>query len=640
MSVPMTVKVQNLGRFLSAMIMPNISVFIAWGIISGLFIKSGWCPNQTLEKVLSPISVYLFPILIANTGGYLINGKRGAIVGSIAVVGAIISTAIPMLLGAMIIGPIGGWITYYFDKISKYKVKSGFEMLVNNFSVGILGVLLLFISFLCIGPMIEKLSCFLGYVVNLMINNHLLPFIAILIEPAKIFFLNNVINHGVLFPLGIQEVVKFNKSIFFLIESNPGPGIGVLMAWFFFGCDNIKKSLKEAIVIQLFGGIHEIYFPYVLKNPRLILALILGSITGIFILIVLRGGLISAASPGSIISILAMTPKGLYVINLLAIIISFLVSFLVSCMLLKISNRNHYVKGSNTKIEKDNFLINSSFQKNRTCIKSSLDSHKCIRNIIFACDAGMGSSAVAAGILRNKIHDLNIFNITVSNAAIDSIPNFGVDLIITHYSLTDRARKRNSNAKHLSLNSFLDNAFYNELSKYLVENNLDNNSSILDFSVRNQNNFSSKKNVFSLTKENIFLGQIASSKEEVIRFIGRQLVNQGYVKEEYIEAMLEREKMMSTWLGESIALPHGTIQSKDFILNTGIIFCQFPNGILFGDDPEDIAHLVIGVAARNNEHIPVVSNITNILDNNDVIKSLSITKNIDDVLYLFSRKNI
>ncbi|XBC39723.1 MAG: PTS mannitol transporter subunit IICBA [Buchnera aphidicola (Chaetogeoica yunlongensis)] len=638
MSVPITVKIQNVGRFLSTMIMPNISIFIAWGIVSGLFMSYGWFPNKNLEKILLPISMYLFPILIANTGGYLINGRKGAIVGSIAIIGAIASTTMPMLLGAMIIGPLGGWITYYFDKISKYRIKSGFEMLINNFSISILGIFLLLISFFLIGPMIESLSYFLGYIINSMISNHLLPFVAILIEPAKILFLNNIINHGVLFPLGIQEVVKFNKSILFLIESNPGPGLGVLLAWFFLGKDNVKKSSREAIIIQFFGGVHEVYFPYVLKYPRLIFGLIFGSMTGIFILIILHGGLISAVSPGSIISILTMTPKNLYFVNFLAIVVSCLVSFIISCILLKINNKNSYINDDFNISNKDIFLIDSLSNKKNTYITSVLDSKKSIYNIVVACDAGMGSSAISAGILRKKLDSFSLSKkIKVVNTSIDSIPNYGVDLIITHCSLSERARNKNFQAQHLSLNNFLDDGFYNELSEYLSKNNHKKDDDSIINKVCDLNSIDNKKKIFDVTKKNIFLNQRASNKEEVIKFIGEQLVMQGYVKEEYIESMLEREKMMSTWLGESIALPHGTIKGKDSILNTGIIFCQFPTGVLFGDEPEDIAYLVIGIAARNNEHISVVSKITNILDNKDIIKNISTTKSINDILSLFSR---
>ncbi|QCI23526.1 PTS mannitol transporter subunit IICBA [Buchnera aphidicola] len=636
MSVLIKVKVQNIGRFLSKMIMPNISAFIAWGLISGLFFHSGWIPNKDLEKIAGPMVAYLFPILIANKGGQLISGKRGAIVGSIAIIGAAVNTTSPMLLGAMIIGPLGGWIIRWFDKIIKNNIASSFEMLINNFSSGIIGILLSIVSFFVIGPIIEQFSNILEYSVNIIIKNNFLPLISIFIEPAKIFFLNNAINHGIFSSLGMQEVDKFNKSIFFLIESNPGPGIGVLMALFCLKnqSKDIKSSLRNASIIQLLGGIHEVYFPYVLLNPKLIIALILGSMANISVLTIFNGGLVSAASPGSIISIFAMTPKGLYIVNTFSVAISFLVSFIMSFIILKIFSTNYQENDIKILIQREK--TTSELNDGSKLIDDNyLDSRKKINKIIVACDAGMGSSAIGAGILKKILNGLNI-NIVVSNAAIDSISN-DTDLVITHKNLTDRARIQHPKLQHLSLNNFLDYNFYKMLGKYLVKNNIDDTKIFHSDKIENKKEDIKINNLFYFTKKNVFLNKKARNKEEAIRFIGEQLVKQGYVKQDYISAMLERENMMSTWLGESIALPHGTIKAKDSILKTGAIFCQFPQGVRFGDDPGDIAFLVIGIAARNNEHVMIVSNITNALDDKLVIKNLSNTRNVNDVLKLFSQ---
>ncbi|XBC42279.1 MAG: PTS mannitol transporter subunit IICBA [Buchnera aphidicola (Meitanaphis elongallis)] len=636
MSMLIKVKIQNIGRFLSKMIMPNISAFIAWGLISGLFFRFGWIPNTNLEKIINPMIIYLFPILIAGTGGGLISGKRGAIVGSIAIMGAIVNTTLPMLLGAMIIGPLGGWFIYQFDSVFKHKISSSFEMLVNNFSAGIIGILLSVVSFSIIGPIIEAFSNILEYGVNVIIKHNFLPLISIFIEPAKILFLNNAINHGIFSSLGMQEVDVSNKSIFFLIESNPGPGVGALMALFFLEYKNrdARFSLRNAAIIQFFGGIHEIYFPYILLNPKLIIALILGGMSNIFMLMLFNGGLMSTASPGSIISILAMTPKGLYLVNITAVIFSFLVSFLVSLIILKISNKKCQKNVATVPIECEykNLELNDSLHGiNDNHFNFSTE----IKKIVVACDAGMGSSAVGAGMLRNVLKNLNA-SIVVVNSSIDSIPD-NADLVITHKNLTERAKMQCPKLKHLSLNNFLDNSFYEKLVKYFIRHGVNNNFKIS----RNDEMIHEKEtktinNLFSFTERNIFLNQTAENKEEAIKFIGMQLVKQGYVKKEYIKAMLEREEIMSTWLGESVALPHGTITAKDSILKTGAIFCQFPKGVHFGNDPKDIAFLVIGIAARNNEHVMVVSNITRILDDNKVIKNLSNTSNVNDVLRLFS----
>jgi len=629
MSISIKLKIQNFGRFLSNMIMPNISIFIAWGIMTALFIPLGWQPNKTLEQLISPMIFYLLPILIGYTGGSLISSSRGGVVGSIATIGVITSTNIPMLLGGMIVGPLGGWIIKYFDKKIENKIKNGFEMLVNNFSVAICGILLAIISFFIIGPVIQWICYILGKFIKIIISYNLLPLTAIIIEPAKIFFLNNVINHGIFSPLGIQDTLENHSSIFFLIESNPGPGLGVLIAWFFFGRGELCKSSGGAAIIEFLGGVHEIYFPYVLIKPKLIISLILGGMTGIFVLVLLHGGLISAASPGSILSILAMTPKGFYLINMSAVFCSFMISFIGSAFLLKY-NFNTIEKNNKDIVKKNNDLNLKTSKHNLNTLQFSN-----IQKIIIACDAGMGSSAMGASILRKKIKNANLNHISISNMAINVLPK-NADLIITHQNLTSRAQEHAPYAQHISLKNFLNNSFYDNLVEKLIENKVYfNKNHTSSFHIIQQEN---SGNFFKLTEKNIFLNQYAKNKEEAIYIVGKNLVKQGYAKFDYINSMLEREKIASTWLGESIALPHGTIEGKDFVLRTGIIFCQFPQGVHFGEEVDDIAYLVIGIAAKHNEHIMVVSNITNALDDQETIKKLSHTTSVQEVLSLLNTK--
>ncbi|AEO08902.1 PTS system mannitol-specific IIABC component [Buchnera aphidicola str. Ak (Acyrthosiphon kondoi)] len=632
MLILIKLKIQNFGRFLSNMIMPNISIFIAWGIMTALFMPLGWQPNKNLEQLISPIIFYLLPILIGYTGGSLISGSRGGLVGSITTIGVITSTNIPMLLGGMIVGPLGGWVIKYFDKKIENKIKNGFEMLVNNFSLAIFGILLAIISFFTIGPFIEWISLILGELIKIIVSYNLLPLTAIVIEPAKIFFLNNVINHGIFSPLGIQDALDKHSSIFFLIESNPGPGLGVLMAWFFFGKGELSRSSGGAALIEFLGGVHEIYFPYVLIKPKLIISLILGGMSGIFMLVLLHGGLISAASPGSILSILALTPKHLYFANITSIFCSFIISFISSIILLKF-NFYTFNQDSRKNINKHkNHLNIEILQDNFDTIKFSE-----IKTIIVACDAGMGSSAMGASILRKKIKSANLNHISILNMAINVLPK-NADLVITHKNLTHRAQEYAPDAQHISLKNFLNNNFYDNLVKQLIKSTRDlknNPSNSLKI-----NNIKTSHNLFQLSEHDIILNQYANNKEEAINIVGKHLVKQGYVKSDYINSMLEREKIASTWLGESIALPHGTIEAKDSILRTGIIFCQFPQGVLFGEDIDDIAYLVIGIAAKNNEHIMVVSSITNALDNKDTIKILSNTTSTKEALSLLTIEKI
>jgi len=625
------IKVQNFGRFLSNMVMPNIGAFIAWGIITALFIPTGWVPNETLAKLVGPMITYLLPLLIGFTGGRLVGGDRGGVVGAITVMGVIVGADMPMFLGAMIGGPLGGWCIKRFDRWVDCKIKSGFEMLVNNFSAGIIGMLLAILAFLAIGPLVEALSKVLAAGVHIMVIHNLLPLASIFVEPAKILFLNNAINHGIFSPLGIQQATETGKSIFFLIEANPGPGMGVLMAYMFFGRGSAKQSAGGAAIIHFLGGIHEIYFPYVLMNPRLLLAVILGGMTGMFTLTLLNGGLVSPASPGSILAVLAMTPKGAYFANIAAIVAAFAVSFVVSALLLKTTKAK---EGDDldeaTRRMQDMKAESKGGKPSATGVAGDLST---VRKIIVACDAGMGSSAMGAGVLRKKVQDAGLTNISVTNSAINNLPD-DVDLVITHRDLTERAMRQVPHAQHISLTNFLDSGLYTDLTSRLVEVNKASQykekvtTTLGDSIVADTDN----ENLFRMSESNIFLGLQATSKEDAIRFAGEQLVKGGYVQAEYVEAMLAREQLTSTYLGESIAVPHGTIEAKDRVLKTGIVFCQYPAGIRWGDDEDDSARLVIGIAARNNEHINVITKLTTALDEDGVIDRLANTTSVEEVL--------
>ncbi|MBE5201761.1 PTS mannitol transporter subunit IICBA [Pectobacterium sp. FL60-S17] len=631
LSPDIKIKVQNFGRFLSNMVMPNIGAFIAWGIITALFIPTGWFPNATLAKLVGPMITYLLPLLIGYTGGRLVFGERGGVVGAITTMGVIVGTDIPMFLGAMIVGPLGGWAIKRFDRMVDGKIKSGFEMLVNNFSAGIIGMLLAILSFLAIGPLVEVFSQVLASGVNLMVQNNLLPFTSIFVEPAKILFLNNAINHGIFSPLGIQQATETGKSIFFLIEANPGPGMGVLMAYMFFGRGNAKESAPGAAIIHFLGGIHEIYFPYVLMNPRLIIAVILGGMTGVFTLSVLGGGLVSPASPGSILAVLAMTPKGAYFANLAAIAAAFAVSFIVSAILLKSTKQKEEDLSDATRRMQE---MKASSKGTATNVGVSGDMST-VRKIIVACDAGMGSSAMGAGVLRKKVQDAGLTNISVTNSAINSLPD-DVDLVITHRDLTERAMRHAPQAQHISLTNFLDSGLYSDLvARLTAAQGAVKSEAVATLAPAVAD---AQANLFQLGAGNVFLNQHATDKEQAIRFAGEQLVKGGYVEPAYVEAMLEREKLTSTYLGESIAVPHGTIEAKDRVLKTGVVFCQYPEGVRFGDEEDEVARLVIGIAARNNEHIQVITSLTNALDDDAVIERLAQTQDVQDVLDLLSGK--
>ena len=610
-------RIQNFGRFASAVVMPNIGAFIAWGFITALFIPTGWLPNETLGKLVGPMITYLLPLLIGYTGGRLVGGDRGAVVGAITTMGVIVGSDIPMFLGAMIAGPLGGYAIKKFDRWVDGKIKSGFEMLVNNFSAGIIGMILALIAFLAIGPSVKALSTALAAGVDVLVNADLLPLTSLFVEPAKILFLNNAINHGIFSPLGIQQSQEFGQSVFFLIEANPGPGLGVLLAYMLFGKGSAKQTASGAAIIHFFGGIHEIYFPYVLMNPRLLLAVIAGGMSGVFTLTLTHSGLVAPASPGSIFAVLLMTPKSSMFGVILAVLIACAVSFVIASFFLKIQ------KGEGSLEEATQQMKNLKSGQNANVNHVEIN-YNGLKKIFVSCDAGMGSSAMGASMLRKKVKDAGL-DIEVANCAINDLPD-NARLVITHQDLTLRAKQQVPTAMHLSLTNFLDNKFYDHLVSELK-------AEVGQQSEKPAETVETHAH-FTLAPNQVFLGLKAANKEEAIRFAGEQLVKGGFVQPSYVDAMLEREKLVSTYLGEGVAVPHGTIEAKDAVLKTGIVFCQYPDGVRFTDEEDGVAKLVIGIAARNNEHIQVVTAITNALDSEEAINTLTTTDDVEKVLAL------
>jgi PTS system mannitol-specific IIC component len=455
------VKIQKFGSYLSGMVMPNIGAFIAWGLITALFIPTGWWPNADLAKLVGPMITFLLPLLIGYTGGHTVYGIRGGVVGATATLGVIVGTDIPMLLGAMIMGPLGGFVIKKFDQAIHGKVKSGFEMLVNNFSSGIIGGILTLIAYKGVGPLVEGLSKALAHGVQFIVDANMLPLANVFIEPAKVLFLNNAINHGILSPLGIEQAAKAGKSILFLLETNPGPGLGILLAYWLFGKGAAKQTAPGAVIIHFLGGIHEIYFPYILMKPMLIFAAMAGGVSGVFTFNLLDAGLVAAPSPGSIFALLAMTPKGNYVGVLAGVLVATVVSFAVAALILKTSKA--------TEEEEDLTSAAAKMEEmkgKKSSVTSMLNNEAAINTdkvnkIVFACDAGMGSSAMGASILRNKMKKAGL-DINVINTAINNLPA-DADVVITHKDLTDRAKAKLPNAAHISVENFLNSPKYDEL---------------------------------------------------------------------------------------------------------------------------------------------------------------------------------
>ena len=450
--------VQRFGRFLSGMVMPNIAVFIAWGFITALFIPTGWMPNETLAQMVVPMQRFLLPTLIAYTGGKMVYDVRGGVVGAAAAIGILAGTEDPMFIGAMIAGPLGGWLMKKVDGLFAGKIPAGFEMLVNNFSAGILGALLAVFGCLAIEPLCVGIKDVLVICVDFLVKRSLLPLTSLFVEPAKILFLNNAINHGVFTPLGMDQVAEAGKSIFFLIEANPGPGLGLLLAYSFFGKGAARSSAPSAVIIHFLGGIHEIYFPYVLMNPLTVLAVMAGGMSGVFINSIFNSGLVSAASPGSIIAILGMCAKDSYIGVILSVIVAAAVSFVIAAFILKLSNKN----------TDDNALEEASAAV--SSMKSEAKGAKpagTVSKIVFACDAGMGSSAMGATTLTKKLNAAGM-KVTVEHFALDDVPK-DTQVIVTHKSLVERAETRCPNALIFPITNFMGGKEYDEIVAQLTK---------------------------------------------------------------------------------------------------------------------------------------------------------------------------
>lgn len=462
-------KVQVFGRFLSGMVMPNIGAFIAWGLITALFIETGWCPNEKLAQFVTPMSTVLLPLLIAYTGGSAVAGQRGGVIGAIATMGVIVGSDIPMFIGAMIVGPLAAWIIKKFDKAVESHIKAGFEMLVNNFSLGIIGAILACLAMYGVAPLVTGMNSVMRAGVDVFVSHGLLPLASIFIEPAKVLFLNNAINHGILSPMGIQQVEETGKSIFFLLEANPGPGLGILLAYCIAGKENAKSSAPGAVIIHFLGGIHEIYFPYILMNPLLLISVIAGGASGIFCFNLFNVGLTAPASPGSIIAIMMMAEKHSYLGLIVGVAVAALVSFAISVPILKFMGKDTSLEDAQR--QKDAMKKQAKGIAAETAATVPAANTGKVTKIAFACDAGMGSSAMGATVLKKKLAAAGLEGIEVIHTPVSSIPA-DVQIVVTHEELGERAAHSNPNAERILITNFLAAPEYATLVEDLKKRNL------------------------------------------------------------------------------------------------------------------------------------------------------------------------
>lgn len=608
--------IQKFGKFLSAMVMPNIGAFIAWGFITALFIEAGWIPNERLATLVDPMLKYLIPTLIAFQGGRMVGGDRGGVMGAVATLGVIAGSEQTMLIGAMAMGPFAGLVIKKFDKAVEGKIPAGFEMLVNNFSVGIFGMILAIIGYYLIGPVMATILAILTAGVEILVTNKLLPFVAIFVEPAKVLFLNNAINHGIFTPIGIEQAAETGKSIMYMLEANPGPGLGVLLAYWVFSKDKVtKSSAPGAVIIHFFGGIHEIYFPYVLMNPVIIIAPIVASIVTIFYYSIMGAGLVGPASPGSIIAFLAVAPKGETLKVLIGVVLAAAVSFVVASPIVKLSGNKNLDEATD------------KMKNMKAEAKGLAKANGEIKKIVFACDAGMGSSAMGATKFRNRIAPLNL-GITVINTSVDNVPA-DADVVVCQAVLQDRAKASAPQAELITIGNFLADPNLDALYASL-EAKASGAGEQPAAEVKAEETTTTNNGI--MVAAGIKTGQESVSKEEAITAAGKLLHELGYVNESYIPAMLEREKTVSTYMGLGVAIPHGTSEAKDEVKKTGIVMLQYPEGVDFGDEK---AYLVFGIAGIGNEHLDLLAKIGTVIEEEENLDKLKKATTPEEILKMF-----
>ena len=609
-------RIRKFGGHMSGMVMPNLGAFVGWGLLAALFIPTGWIPNEKLNEMVGPILNYLLPLLIGYTAGYNIHGQRGGVIGAFTTMGVIVGSDISMFSGAMIMGPFSSWLLKKFDHAVEGKIKPGFEMLINNFSLGILGFALAILGYLIIGPVVNAIIAFLTAGINFLIAKKLIPLLAVFMCPAQVLFLNNAVNHGIISPIAFAQAQEAGKSLMFLLDSNCGPLLGTLCSIAVFGKGKAKETAPMAMFIAGIAGIGEVYFPFILANPIMIFATMGGLATSLLLLVVLGGGLVGMPSPGSLINIALMTPKDAAVANVLAIGAGFAVALLIGSFILK-------TIGSPEE-EADLAVAGIDMGTKTAKPEAALKKHKpssggAIRYIIVACDSGMGSSAMGASVLKNRLQKEGYKDIKVKNSSASRIDP-DADMIITLEGLIERAKLSvdNTGREFLAINNFLKEADYDRALEVIEDRN------------------GKEKAKPILSEENIALNVKVKDKEEAIRYAGKILVENAYTTPKYIEHMMERERRFSVYIGNHLAIPHGIESSDSEIYTSGLSVVQIPEGVDFGDG--NIAYVVIGIAGKDGTHLNMLSNIALICAEEENIEKMRHAENKQEIMELL--KNI
>lgn len=665
-------RVQKFGGYLASMIMPNIGAFIAWGLITALFIPKGWLPNSTISALVGPMIFFLLPLLIGYTGGRMVHGQRGAVIGAIATAGVIVgglsfpissdgkdieATAsylgstlsaglggTPMFLGAMIMGPLAAFVLKLCDKAIEGKVAAGFEMLIDNFSLGIIGMLMAILGLIGVAPIVDAIVAVLTAGTDFLITNGLLPLASIFVEPAKVLFLNNAINHGIFSPLGLAQANEFGKSILFTVESNPGAGLGLLTAYMLFGPRSLRPSTPGAIIIHFFGGIHEIYFPYVLMKPITLLGMIGGSAAGLFVGGLMGSGLVAPPAPGSIIAYILVTPQGGFIAMFAQVLTAAVVSFAINAALMGFG-RNAEDSAAIAEESRDLQDIEQEMLSPESPLSQVVNAASVnggdVRKVIIACDAGMGSSVMVSSLMKKRLAP---YGVEVAHTPVDQIPP-DAQVVLTQDGLADRARK-STDAVVVPFTNYMGDPAFDA-----VENAIKNKTQIgakvaataapsapaaapaapaaAPAAPRRKKSLDPS----ILSADGVKLGLTATSKDDAIRQAGGLLVALGAADPSYIDGMLARELQVSTYMGNGVAIPHGTNESRGAIKKAQLGFLQFPGGV---DWDGKTAYVAIPIASNSDEHVGILSALAGVLADKDKAQRLASTTSVSEVLDLLA----
>ncbi|WP_010493500.1 PTS sugar transporter subunit IIA [Paenibacillus elgii] len=598
-------RINRIGRFLSYLVFQNIAGLIGLGLIRVLFGERGWFPNPAVQDIINPVLKYFLPLLFAYTGGRMIGSHRGGVIASFVMIGMIAgnTTDYSMLMPAMLVGPLTGWIIARTDRWLMDRIPVGLELLCYNVAAGLIGVVLCLFCYAEVAHWFVFGMQGIHGAAKLVLESNYLPWVALAVEPGKVMFLNNVMNHGIFEPLGIQQTKEFGQSVFFLLETNPGPGAGLLLAYYMLLKNKPRDNARSSLLIHFVGGIHEVYFPYALMRPLVIVPLIAGGLAGNGVFVLLHAGLVATPSPGSFIALMLMAPKGMHLPVLGGVLVSAAVSF-AGCYLV-LSWKGGPAFDDPAALATVHHLSEKS-SEDEVSLKEE-PQRKTIRKIYFACDAGMGSSAMGAALLRKKIKQAGL-PVEVSNCSVDGIPA-DADLVISQTMLTARAQEAAPRPEHLSMVSFVDAAFYDGLIDRLRSEELQGSA----------NEPESAESGALFTPDHVLIGAQADDKWQAIRQVGGLLVRLGLVRDDYIDRMIERERVLSTFIGNGVALPHGVGAADPGILKPGIVIAQYPDGVTF--DEGNKAYLLIAVVGGEKQ-MGLVSRIAFMIENPDTVQTL------------------